>query len=82
MKRILSLALFTMIFANPTVAQVATPTQTGGGSSVTVHSTKGSATVKDTTAHTETTSGATVSTSTNKNDGKTPNGGVRTDGDK
>ena len=70
MKRFLSIALCTMIFASPTLAQ----TTTGGGPDITVQSAKGTGTVKDTTSHTTLGNGMVVSTSTGR-DGK-PNGGV------
>jgi hypothetical protein len=59
-----------MIFASPTLAQTTTQ---GGGPSLTVHSTKGTGTLKDTTSHTTHANGVTVSTSTGS-DGQ-PNGG-------
>jgi hypothetical protein len=74
MKRVLSIALCTMIFASPTLAQ----TTTGGGSEITVQSSSGTRTVKDTTVHTTMPNGTVVSTSTGT-DGK-PNGGVGSSG--
>lgn len=74
MKRILSIVLFTMIFASPTLAQNGRNTTTGGGLDITVQSSKGTRTVKDTTSHTTLSDGTVVSTSTGK-DGQ-PNGGV------
>lgn len=71
MKRILSIVLFTVIFANPTLAQ---NTTTGGGPSITVQSSKGTRTIKDTTSHTTLSNGTVVSTSTGS-DGQ-PNGGA------
>ena len=71
MKRILSIVLFTMIFASPTLAQ---NTTTGGGPSITVQSSKGTRTVPDTTSHTTLSNGTVVSTSTDS-DGQ-PNGGA------
>jgi hypothetical protein len=73
MKRLLSIVLFTMIFANPTLAQNAPTTTSGGGPDLSVQSTKGSGTLKDTTSHTTHSNGVVVSTSTGS-DGK-PNGG-------
>ena len=75
MKTVLSLSLVAALSATPALAQMA-PTSFGGGGGIKVHSTKGSGTLRDTTAHTTTSNGATVSTSTDKNDGQTPNGGV------
>ena len=72
MKRFLSIALFSMIFASPTLA--GPTTTTGGGPSVTVQDSNGTRTVKDTTVHTTLDNGVVVSTSTG-GDGK-PNGGV------
>ena len=74
MKRSLLIVLFTMTFATPTLAQNAPSTTTGGGPSLSVQSTKGSGTLKDTTSHTTLGNGVVVSTSTGS-DGK-PNGGV------
>jgi hypothetical protein len=72
MKRIFSIALFTMIFASPVLAE---PTTTvGGGDSVTVQDANGTRTVKDTTVRTTLDNGTVVTTSTGT-DGK-PNGGV------
>ena len=65
------MVLFTMIFANPTLAQTTTQ---GGGPDLAVQSTKGSGTLRDTTSHTTLNNGVVVSTSTGK-DGK-PNGGA------
>jgi hypothetical protein len=73
MKRSLSIVLFTMIFASPTLAQNAPTTTSGGGPDLTVQSTKGSGTLKDTTSHATLDNGVVISTSTGK-DGK-PNGG-------
>jgi hypothetical protein len=73
MKRLLSIVLFAMIFANPTLAQNAPTTTSGGGPDLSVQSTKGSGTLKDTTSHTTHSNGVVVSTSTGS-DGK-PNGG-------
>jgi hypothetical protein len=73
MKRSLSIVLFTMILANPTLAQNAPTTTSGGGPDLSVQSTKGSGTLKDTTSHTTHGNGVVVSTSTGQ-DGK-PNGG-------
>jgi hypothetical protein len=72
MKRFFSIALFTMIFASPTLAEPTTTT--GGGPSVTVQDANGTRTVRDTTVHTTLDNGVVVSTSTGS-DGK-PNGGV------
>jgi hypothetical protein len=74
MKHVLSIALCTMIFASPTLAQ----TTTGGGPEITVQSSQGTRTVKDTTVHTTMPDGTVVSTSTGT-DGK-PNGGVGSNG--
>ncbi len=76
MKRILSIVLFTMAFANQSLAQ--STTTTGGGPSLSVQSSKGSGTLKDTTSHTTLGNGVTVSTSTGS-DGK-PNGGAGSGG--
>ena len=70
MNRFLSMVLFTMIFANPTLAQ----TTTGGGPDLHVQSTKGSGTLKDTTQHTALNDGVVVSGSKGS-DGQ-PNGGA------
>jgi hypothetical protein len=78
MKRFLSIVLFTMIFANPTLAQNAPTTTSGGGPDLTTQSTKGSGTLRDTTSHTTLDNGVVVSTSTGK-DGK-PNGGAGSGG--
>ena len=78
MKRILSIVLFTMIFASPTLAQTAPTTTSGGGPDITVQSSKGTRTVKDTTSHTTLSDGTVVSTSTGS-DGK-PNGGAGSSG--
>ena len=75
MKRFLSIALCTMIFASPTLAQTTTK---GGGADITVQSDKGTGTVKDTTVHTTLDNGVVISTSTGS-DGK-PNGGVGSSG--
>jgi hypothetical protein len=74
MTRFLSIVLFTMVSASPTLAQIAPPTSSGGGPNLGAQSTKGTGTIGDTTAHTETNNGVVVSTSMGK-DGK-PNGGV------
>ena len=71
MKRLLSIALFTMIFASPTLAQTTT---SGGGPDLPVQSTKGTGTLKDTTSHTTLSNGVVVSTSTDKSGN--PNGGA------
>jgi hypothetical protein len=76
MKRFLSIALCTMIFASPTLAQPTTTT--GGGPDLTVQSANGTGTVRDTTVHTTLDNGVVVSTSTGS-DGK-PNGGVGSSG--
>ena len=68
MKRFLSIALCTMIFANPTLA----------GEDITVQSGNDTRTVKDTTVHTTLDNGVVISTSTGS-DGK-PNGGVGSSG--
>jgi hypothetical protein len=78
MKRFLLTVPFTMIFANLTLAQNAPTTTTGGGPDLTVQSTNGTGTLKDTTSHTTLGNGVVVSTSTGK-DGK-PNGGVGSGG--
>jgi hypothetical protein len=70
MKSFLSIVLFTMIFANPTLAQ----STTGGGPDLPVQSTKGSGTLKDTTQHTTLNNGVVISTSKGS-DGQ-PNGGA------
>ena len=70
MKHVLSIVLFTTVFASPTLAQ----TSEGGGLSVTVQSSKGTRTVPDTTQHTTLSDGTVVSTSKGK-DGE-PNGGA------
>jgi len=76
MKRFFSIALCTMIFASPTLAQPTTTT--GGGASITVQDANGTRTVRDTTVHTTLDNGVVVSTSTGS-DGK-PNGGVGSSG--
>ena len=76
MKRFLSIALCTMIFASPTLAQQTTTT--GGGPNMTVQSANGTGTVRDTTVHTTQDNGVVVSTSTGS-DGR-PNGGVGSSG--
>ena len=73
MKRSLLIALCTMIFATPTLAQSGSTTTKGGGPDITVQSSSGTRTVKDTTVHTTLPDGTVVSTSTGT-DGK-PNGG-------
>jgi hypothetical protein len=73
MKHFLPIVLFTMTFANPTLAQNAPTTTSGGGPNLTVQSTKGSGTLGDTTSHTTLGNGVVVSTSTDK--GGNPNGG-------
>jgi hypothetical protein len=78
MKRFLSIVLFTMIFANPTLAQNAPTTTSGGGPDLTTQSTKGPGTLRDTTSHTTLGNGVVVSGSTGK-DGK-PNGGAGSGG--
>lgn len=72
MKTVISAALAALIAAAPALAN---PTF-GGGMTIKVYSTKGSGTLKDTTAHTTLKNGSTVSTSTDNNDGQTPNGGA------
>jgi hypothetical protein len=74
MRRFLSIVLFTMISASPTLAQNAPNTTSGGGPDITVQSTKGTRTVRDTTSHTTLSDGTVVSTSKGT-DGK-PNGGA------
>jgi hypothetical protein len=76
MKRFLSIVLFTVIFASPTLAQ---NTTSGGGPELTVHSSKGTRVLKDTTQHTTLSDGTVVSTSKGK-DGQ-PNGGAGNGGD-
>jgi len=78
MKRSLSIVLFTMIFATPTLAQNAPTTTTGGGPDLTVQSSKGTRTIRDTTSHTTLGDGTVVSTSTGS-DGKS-NGGAGSGG--
>jgi hypothetical protein len=68
MKRILSIVVFTVLLANPVLAQ-----DTGGDTEITVQDSKGTRTVRDTTVHTTTSNGTGVSTSLGS-DGK-PNGG-------
>jgi hypothetical protein len=76
MKRFFSIALCTMIFASPALAE---PTTTqGGGSDITVQDGNGTRTVRDTTVHTTLDNGVVVSTSTGS-DGR-PNGGVGSSG--
>ena len=58
MKRFLSIALCTMIFASPTLA--APTTTQGGGDNITVQSGNGTATVRDTTVHTTLDNGVVV----------------------
>ena len=70
MKRLLSIALFAMIFANPALAQNA-PTSGGG---LTVQGSKGTRVLRDTTSHTTLNDGTVVSTSKGQ-DGQ-PNGGA------
>lgn len=72
MQRLLPIVL-AMALAAPALAQTA-PTTTGGGPSITVTSSKGTRTVRDTTSHTTLGNGTVVSTSTGS-DGK-PNGGA------
>jgi hypothetical protein len=67
-----------VIFANPTLAQNAPTTTSGGGPDLTVQSTKGSGTLKDTTSHTTLDNGVVISTSTDK--GGNPNGGAGSGG--
>lgn len=74
MKRSLSMVLFAIFVATPSLAQNAPTTTTGGGPSLSVQSTKGSGKLNDTTQHTTLGNGVVVSTSTG-GDGK-PNGGV------
>ena len=76
MKRFFSIALCTMIFASPTLAQPTT--STGGGSNITVQSGNNTATVRDTTVHTTLDNGVVISTSIGS-DGK-PNGGGGSNG--
>ena len=71
MKRLLSIVLFTMIFASPTLARTTTQ---GGGASLPVQGYKGSGTLKDTTQHTTLDNGVVISTSKGQ-DGQ-PNGGA------
>ena len=78
MKRFLSIVLCTMIFANPTLAQNAPTKTSGGGPDLSVQSTKGSGTLKDTTSHTTLDNGVVISTSTDKNGN--PNGGAGSGG--
>jgi predicted S18 family serine protease len=78
MKRLLSIALLTMIFASPALAQSGPTTTKGGGPDVTVQSGNSTRTVKDTTVHTTLDNGVVVSTSSGT-DGK-PNGGVGSGG--
>jgi uncharacterized membrane protein YgcG len=66
MKRFFSIALCTMIFASPALAEPTTTT-------ITVQSTNGTVTVRDTTVHTTLDNGVVISTSIGS-DGK-PNGG-------
>ena len=77
MKRFLSIVLFTMISANPTLAQdtPTTPTTTsGGGLELTIQDSKGTRKLRDTTTHTTLSDGTVVSGSTGS-DGE-PNGGA------
>jgi len=74
MKRFLSIVLFTTIVASPTLAQKGPTTMTVGGPVLTVESTNGTRTLKDTTVHTTFDNGVVASTSTGI-DGK-PNGGA------
>src|SRR5262245_18655089 len=76
MKRLLSIALFIMLFASPTLAQTTTQ---GGGPNLNVQSGKGSGTLKDTTVHTTFDNGVVISTSKGS-DGQ-PNGGASGGGD-
>jgi hypothetical protein len=76
MKRFFSIALCTMIFASPTLAEPTTTT--GGGSDITVQSGNDTRTVRDTTVNTTLDNGVVVSTSTGS-DGR-PNGGVGSSG--
>ncbi|WP_147707857.1 hypothetical protein [Microvirga massiliensis] len=78
MRRFLSIALFTMISASPTLAQNAPNTTQGGGPEITIQSTKGTRTVRDTTVHTTLSDGTVVSTSKGT-DGQ-PNGGAGSSG--
>ena len=77
MKHLLSIALFPLIFAAPTLAQTTTQ---GGGPSLSVQSTKGTGTLNDTTQHTTHGNGVTVSTSKGS-DGQA-NGGSGSSSDK
>lgn len=76
MKLIITTSIIAAITSGAAFAQVKAPTSFGGAGGVVIQSTKGTRVQSDTTAHTKTESGATVSTSTDQNDGQTPNGGV------
>ena len=75
MKITITTAAIALVMASHMAAQADPKTTFGGGMSIKVHSTKGTKTVRDTTAHTTLSDGTTVSTSTDNNDGQTPNGG-------
>ena len=74
MKRFLSMVLFTMISANPTLAQNTPTTTSGGGLELTIQDSKGTRKLRDTTTHTTLSDGTVVSGSTGA-DGE-PNGGA------
>jgi len=80
MKFIVPVTLTAVLIAHPILAQIKPPTSFGGGDSVTISGTKGTSIQSDTTARTKTEDGVTVETSTNQNDGQTPNGGVGSGG--
>jgi hypothetical protein len=63
MKPFLSIVLFTMICASPTLAQKGPTTTAGGGPDLTVQSTNGARTLEDTTVHTTLDNGVVVSPS-------------------
>ena len=71
MKRFLSIVLFTMISASPTLAQ---DTTSGGGLELTIQDSNGTRKLRDTTTHTTLSDGTVVSGSTGS-DGE-PNGGA------
>lgn len=77
MKSILTVSIIAAMIAGPVVAQQA---QTGG-MTMQVADYKGSGTLKNTTADLGDKTGGQVHTSTDKNDGETPNGGAGTGGD-
>lgn len=81
MKYLCSTGIAAALVATPMLVQATPPTSFGGGVSMTAQSTKGTGKLRDTTAHTVTESGAIISTSTDKNDGETPNGGTGTGGE-